>query len=102
MTDKHPLDGLLEPASAPYTDASLVSIATSLKRIADAYTSPLVEMPLRHGGTAHIRPSQVASVSAHGQYPLSFVHIVGNPGNPGNPGFIVTLSLDETIKKLFP
>lgn len=35
-TDAHPLEGLLEAASEPYPDAALVSIAISLKRIADA------------------------------------------------------------------
>ena len=35
MSEPHPLDGLLEPASAPYRDAALVSIAISLKRLAD-------------------------------------------------------------------
>lgn len=33
----HPLDGLLEPGSRPYTPE--VSIAISLKRIADALTN---------------------------------------------------------------
>lgn len=37
---KHPLDGLLEPESAPYGNAPLISIAISLKRIADAIHAP--------------------------------------------------------------
>lgn len=36
LSDLHPLDDLYEPGSRPYADAALVSIAISLKRIADA------------------------------------------------------------------
>lgn len=37
MENPHPLDGALEPLAAPYDDAApLISIAISLKRIADA------------------------------------------------------------------
>ena len=40
-TEDHGLVGKLEPAASPYgTDAPLISIGISLKRIADAMTNP--------------------------------------------------------------
>lgn len=98
MSEPHPLDGLLEPGSRPYTDGPLVSIAISLKRIADIQTAGLVELPLKHGGAVHIRPSQVASVSVHGQYlGVAFVQMVGDIGETG---FSVTLSVGEVMERL--
>lgn len=89
---------LLEPAARRYPNAELVSVAISLKRIADILASELVELPLRHGGVAHIRPPQVASVSANGQHhDMAFVQMIGDTGQVG---FTITLSVEEVMKRL--
>lgn len=94
----HPLPGLLEPGAEKFDVQT--SIAISLKRIADIQTAGLVELPLKHGGTAHIRPSQVASVSVHGQHlSMAFVQMIGDAGETG---FTVTLSVGEVMERLRP
>lgn len=76
----------------------LASIAISLKRIADVQACPLVELPLRHTGVAHVRPSQVASVSVHGLVPdACFVQMIGDTGETG---YTVTLTIAETMERL--
>lgn len=95
---KHPLDGLLESAARKY-DAQ-TSIAISLKRIADALTADLIELPLRNGGTAHIRSSQVASISIDGRYQdMTFIQMIGDTGETG---FTVSASIGEVTKRLHP
>lgn len=92
----HPLHNLLEPGAEPYDEQ--VSIAISLKRIADVLAAKLVELPLRNGGIAHIRPPQVSNVSVNGQHAgFAFVQMIGDSEQAG---FTIALSVAETMEKL--
>lgn len=78
-------------------DAALCSIAISLKRLADHHTDGLIELPLKSGGVAHIRFSQVSNVSANGHNPgMAFVQMIGDGEQTG---FTVALSVDEVIMR---
>ena len=95
------LEAKFEPDSLGFpepSDGMLASIAISLKRIADLESAPLVELPLRDGNVAHIRPSRVASVSVGVKmYDCCHVQMIGDTGADGFP---VALSLDETMRRL--
>lgn len=70
MSDAHPLDGLYEPESKRYPNATMVSIAISLKRIADALQGDKLTDQLGSaiaGGISHGADNWVSRMNRSGR-----------------------------------